>query len=209
MKRFLLFILGVIISCNLYAQTQDKQELRFVYIAHDENTATDRLCERLQKMYYNALEFPENFAIIFYFAKGDEPIIIKVNTSGDNSRDFPLLIEALQNSRSTTPSASVDMEKILEIFNDDKVDILDDNGGFRYRSVDWYYYINKNFWIQRLNEKIIASLYWTFEMEKYINAKYLSLSIWYSKEDNLGYNKQYPFGKKNICSTMPFYPLQY
>lgn len=209
MKRFFIFILGIISSCNLYAQTQDQQELRFVYIAHDENTATDRLCERLQMMYNDALELPENFAVIFYLANSYNPIVIKVNTPGDNSRDFPLLIDALQNSRFHNSDPLVDVEKILEIFNDDKMDILDAKGDFRYRLVDWSYYVNRTFWSLGLNEAIIANLYWTFEMDKYIDARYLSLSIWYSKGDNLVYNKQYPFGKKNICSTMQFRPLQY
>lgn len=196
-------------TCNLYAQVQGEQELRFVYIAHDESTPTSRLCERLQMVYNDALELPESFAVIFYLANNNNPLIVKVNTPNDNPGDFPMLIDALQNSRFHNSDPAVDVERILEIFSEDNIDIVKPNGEFSYRAVDWSYYVNKTFWSLGLNEAIIANLYWTLEMEKLVSSRYMFITIWHSKGENLGYNRQYPFGKKDICRTMHFQPLQY
>lgn len=207
MKRFILLILCAMTLGSLYAQSQ--QELRFVYIAHDEETPTNRLCERLKTIYNDALELPENFAAIFYLANNSQPIIVKVNTKDDNPQDFPHLIHALQNSRYHDADPRVDVDKIIEILSIEQNDIITETGQPRYAAVEWAYYVNSTFWRLGLNESIIANLYWIFEMEQLASQNYPFISVWYPRGRDLGVNEKLPFGSKQLCKSMKFRPLQY
>lgn len=211
MKRIVLIvILSLFAIIPSYAQynTAD-QKLKFVYVTFDEKTDSQTLINRLNEIYNYAMDYPENYAAIFYMPNGESPIIVKINMPGDNYKDFDRLVSAIQRQPANLVLASYDVERIHKLF--DENDLIDENGKGIYRSVDWLYYINPSFWSMKNNEFVIARLYFTMEMDKLMaQDNYLTLNI-YCTDGNkmLHIDKKTPFGSKDLCRSFKLAVLPY
>lgn len=208
MKRLFLVLLCLTALAPLRAQVaSSSQKLSFVYIAHDENTAVSVLTGRLKRLYENAVDLPEENAVIFYLPNGESPITVRVNTANDNRNDFGSIIDELQSKRSHDVDRYTDLARIQEIFEEN--DIVDADGNPRFRSVEFLYYVNSTFWDMGNHEFIIASLFWIMDMEKYVKSNYMRVNIFYGKDDAVRFNENEPFGHKALCRSMRFIPMPY
>lgn len=199
MKRLISLIL---LLMPFVASAQD-QSLEFFYIAHDRTTPVNDLCERLEEVYDNALNY-EDYAVIFYMPNEDRPIIVKVNLEGDNRDDFRKIIRELRLESAHDIYVDTDLMEITELFN--TYDFITETGEPRFSSVLLCWYVNPDFWLFQYNEALIANLYFTLEMDKYHRSGYMITEIWHAKDDGLEGNvdRRYPFGTKNLCSTISF-----
>lgn len=184
-----------------YAQNQS---LEFYYIAHDRTTPVADLCQRLESVYETALTY-DDVAVIFYLPNYDEPITVKMNLPGDNRDEFKNIISELRLKSSHEIYADIDYQSIVHLINEH--DFIDADGNQTYSSVLFCWYVNPDFWQFQYNEKLIASLYFNLELEKYQG--YVTTQIWHSEGDGIRVNKRYPFGTKNLCRGMDFMLLQY
>ena len=184
-----------------YAQNQS---LEFYYIAHDRTTPVADLCQRLESVYETALTY-DDVAVIFYLPNYDEPITVKMNLPGDNRDEFKNIISELRLKSSHEIYADIDYQSIVHLINEH--DFIDADGNQTYSSVLFCWYVNPDFWQFQYNEKLIASLYFNLELEKYQG--YVTTQIWHSEGDGIRVNKRCPFGTKNLCSGMDFMLLQY
>lgn len=184
-----------------YAQNQS---LEFYYIAHDRTTPVADLCQRLESVYETALTY-DDVAVIFYLPNYDEPITVKMNLPGDNRDEFKNIISELRLKSSHEIYADIDYQSIIHLINEH--DFIDADGNQTYSSVLFCWYVNPDFWQFQYNEKLIASLYFSLELDKYQG--YVTNQIWHSEGDGIRVNKRYPFGAKNLCKGMDFMLLQY
>lgn len=184
-----------------YAQNQS---LEFYYIAHDRTTPVADLCQRLESVYETALTY-DDVAVIFYLPNYDEPITVKMNLPGDNRDEFKNIISELRLKSSHEIYADIDYQSIVHLINEH--DFIDADGNQTYSSVLFCWYVNPDFWQFQYNEKLIASLYFSLELDKYQG--YVTNQIWHSEGDGIRVNKRYPFGAKNLCKGMDFMLLQY
>lgn len=184
-----------------YAQSKS---LEFYYIAHDRTTPVSDLCQRLESVYETALSY-DDFAVIFYLPNYDEPMVVKINLDGDNRDDFTNLISELRIKTSHEIYADIDYATIIDLINQN--DFIDSEGNPTYSSVLFCWYVNPDFWQFQYNEKLIASLYFNLELEKYQG--YVTTQVWHARGDGIKVNKRYPFGTKNLCRSMNFMLQQY
>ena len=184
-----------------YAQSKS---LEFYYIAHDRTTPVSDLCQRLESVYETALSY-DDFAVIFYLPNYDEPMVVKMNLDGDNRDDFKNLISELRIKTSHEIYADIDYATIVDLIN--QHDFIDSEGNATYTSVLFCWYVNPDFWQFQYNEKLIASLYFNLELEKYQG--YVTTQVWHAQGDGINVNKRYPFGTKNLCRSMNFMLQQY
>lgn len=208
MKRIILLLLCLLVGWPSMAQTKydpSQQTLKFIYIAHDENTPVQTLISRLKEwVEKDAVFMPEQLAMIIYLPNGEKPAVIRVNTGvNDNPQDFPSLIDELQSTVSHDAIPEVDREQIVQIFED--IPLLNEDGSPRFMAIDWDYYVNSTFWTLNLNETVIASLYWIMDMEELTKNNYLCVNIYYGEQtDKLPINEALPFGEKKLNASMPF-----
>lgn len=202
MKRILYILFFMFLPLVGSAQTKS---LEFFYIAHDRTTPVGDLCLRLEDRYETALS-NEDYAVIFYLPNSyEKPIIVKVNLPGDNRDDFKKIISELRLKSSHEIYAEVDYEHILKLINEH--DFIDEHGRPTYRSVLFCWYVNPDFWLFKYNEKLLARLYFTLELDKYPD--YVATQVWHAAGDGLDVDVDYPFGTKNLCRTMYFMLLPY
>lgn len=187
MKRFLLII---IVSC--IAHLAVAQELRFVYIAHDLETATDKLVKEL-----NGLQRAtrDGMPTIFYLSNSDNPIIAYFNIDAKQDGDiYREIMGELQERSFHNTSAIVDRDTIVSIFKNLKIE-----SGV-YSNVVWKFYITQNYW-NLYNEDIIASSYFILNIAEWKQPAFL-LQIYFSGNDAMQVDEQYPFGLLNLCPTL-------
>ena len=116
MKRIFLILLCVAAVLPSYAQiVPANQSLSFVYVAHDENTPVQVLIGRLKDIYNDALNYPEDYAAIFYLPNGEYPVVVRVNTANDNREAFVELVYELQSKRSHDVDRHTDLACIQSI----------------------------------------------------------------------------------------------
>jgi hypothetical protein len=131
-----------------------------------------------------------------------------MNMPNDNHEDVENIVYSLQTKRSHDISPEVDVEKIVELFNEN--DIIDADGKQVYRYIEWDYYINSSFWHLQNNEHIIAKLFFVMDMDKLISSQYMALNFYYSDEtDKIPYDNELPFGSKALCRSIDFVPMPY
>lgn len=181
------------------------KSLDFIYIVHDHDTPVNTLCDRLTKVYENALD-DEDRAVIFYLSNADNPHIVKVNLQNDNPDDFSTIISELHYRTSHEVSVSADIETIPAIF--DECDFIDKQGNPAYTSFELTYYVTPDFWKMRYNESIIANLYFILDLDK-LPKTYFKMRIWHSESDGLAYDKEHPFGLKDLCKDFNMLLLEY
>ena len=208
MKR--LFVTAVCMLALLstaFGQGKSSKDLQFIYIAHDENTAVGSLLDRLTEAYNDARNYPETRELILYLANDTDPVIVQVNTEYDNQGQFGQIVEELQTKISHTINPDVDRESIVNLFNEN--DMIDEAGNPRYYSVEWTYYVNSTFWSLGNNEDIISGLYFIMDMKPLIDSGNMKVYVMYGTNDRLQYDKNLPFGTKNLFSVSPLMPLPY
>ena len=201
MKRLSILLLMVVISFTAFAQ---KQDFEFYYISHDRTTPVDILCDRLEYVYENALS-DESCAVIFYFPNYDEHIEVRINLEDDNRDDFNLIMQELREKNAHENYAYHDYEAIVNLIN--KYDFIDEDGNYQYSSVLFCWYVTPYFWNWECNEKLIAKLYFTLELDKYKDN--VSTEIWHARDDGLQVDRHKPFGNKNLCRQMNFVLMPY
>lgn len=203
MKRSL-FIAFALILFSAAVSAQEKT-LRFFYIAHDENTISQKLIYELRNNYDDAVNSPDDIAVVFYLPNGNYPVVVRVNTNHANPKDFDRIVDELQTKRSHDVDVTTDLKTIPEIFND-----IDNAGGKRaFRNVEWNYYINSTFWDLGYNESVIAALSWILEMPAAVSSGYLKLNFYADENDVLAYDKECPFGPKDLMSGIQFIAMPY
>lgn len=204
MKRLAYIFMLLALPIMGYAQSQS---LEFYYIAHDRTTPVGDLCQRLESVYETALSY-DDFAVIFYlpyYDEEDKPLVVKVNLPGDNREDFKNIISELRIKAAHEIYADIDYPNIVELINEH--DFIDSDGNHKYSSVLFCWYVNPDFWQFQYNEKLIASLYFTLELDKYHG--YVTTQVWHAGGDGLKWDRRAPFGSKNLCRTMNFMLQQY
>ncbi len=205
MKRRILTALVFSVIFVFGAKAQDKA-LRFVYIAHDENTVTQKLIYILKEYYIDVLNYPEFRSAVFYLANGSYPVIVRVNTENENPKDFDIIIDELQSKRSHDIDVETDLERIPLIF--DEIETTAD-GEPAFSSVEWDWYINSTFWSLGYNESVIAALSWIMEMPRYVEEGGLDLKFYSDERDFLPVDEACPFGEKGLFGGIDFIPLIY
>lgn len=207
MRKLLSTILFVLLLYPALS-AQDKKDLTFVYIAHDVNTPVQSLCDRLTVLYNDAMDYPEERAVIFYLANSDNPVICRMNTADSDPSVFEEIISELQGKRSHDNEPVTDVNTILSLFEED--DIIDRNGDRNYASVTWNWYINSTFWELEYNRSIIAPIYYIFDMGELIKDKYLFVNFFHGEDDPIPYLPSEPFGSLysgislEECPLMPY-----
>ena len=147
----------------------------------------------------------EDIAVVFYLPNYDEPKIVKVNLPGDNRDQFKGIIGELRLKDVHETFAYLDYQNILEIFNEH--DFISDSGEPMYTSVQFNWYVNRDFWKFNYNESLIASLYFALELGKY--SDYVTTQVLHAADDGLVVDETKPFGNKNLCEGMNFLLQQY
>lgn len=203
MKRLLTIIVSLLFAIPGIAQ---KQSFQFFYIAHDRGTPVNDLCDRLKYAFETAI-YDEEYAVVFYLPNFDRPMTVVVNLPDDNRKDFDMFLAELRLKSYHEVYSELDYKNILDLIN--KYDFIDANGFQTYSSVEFNWYVNPDFWMMKHNEELIASLYFTLEIEKHQD--YVSFQIWHAKDDGLDrdVDMENPFGKKDLCNAMPFLLLPY
>lgn len=173
------------------------QELHFYYIVHDIKTDPQRLCQELQKEYDNLNEYGN--AGIFYLANKDKPMIVCVNMANvENDEDgtrFPLLIGEIQSKRKHDILVHHDIDFVMNLF--ERLPFLSEENELLYQSVNWNYYISSDFMTLGYNESIIATFYWTMDMDR-LRKQEFYLNVMYSKTDDMSGFSKHIMGSKNL-----------
>lgn len=201
MKKLFFIIFTVLMSFMASAQSKS---LEFYYIAHDRTTPVSVLCDRLEEVYQMSLTY-EDYAVIFYLPNYDAPLIVKVNLDGDNRDDFKKIISELRLKPAHEIFPDVDYPAIIDVIN--KNDFVDSEGNPTYSSVLFFWYVTPDFWQFNYNEELIASLYFTLELDKYLG--YVETQICHATGDGIKVDAKHPFGLKNLCRNMNFLLMQY
>ena len=203
MRKIYYFILAFV-ALHLTIDAGAQKMLRFIYVAHDENTVTQKLIYTLRDYFNDAINYPEEVATVFYLPNGSYPVVVRVNTEGDNQKEFDKIVEELQSKRSHEVSRDEDIAKIPELFNE-----IETDGYETFTNVEWIYFINSTFWELGYNESIVASVFWIMDMQKLIKSGHLDLKFFYEETDVLPIDNDHPFGLKNIPALDNFLPMPY
>ena len=206
MKRlFLLLTLCLLSLSSVFAQS-GSQRLKVVYITKDYTTEVTPLCSELLDMFSFA-EKDNNEATVFYLANSTSPQIVRMNLPGDNRKDFDKLFDALMTKSETIINPSTDLRKIVDLF--EEIPVISENGTKNFQNVEILYYITPTFWELQYNEQLIASVYFSLEMDADWAKDYFTMSIYHAANDGLTVDESKPFGDKNLCFNYPFFLLTY
>jgi hypothetical protein len=206
MKRLcILFALCFPVVTNAFAQASP-QHLQVVYITKDYTTEVNPLCSELRDMYSFA-EKDSNAAVVFYLANSTSPLIVRMNLPGDNRKDFDKLIDALMTKSETIINPMTDLRRIVGLF--EEIPLLTTGGTKSFQDAEIMYYITPTFWELQYNEQIIASVYFSLDMDADWAKDYFTMSIYHAATDGLTVDESKPFGDKNLCANYPFFLLTY
>lgn len=187
MKKFVLLIC---LLCSAMLATA--QELRFVYIAHDLETATEKLVRELNGMQRAARE---GMPTIFYLSNAENPIIAYYNVEDRQDGDvYREIMGELQERSFHNTSAIVDRDSIVSIFN--RINIENS----QYTNVVWKFYITQNYW-NLYNEDIIASSYFILNIAEWSKPNFL-LQLYFSGQEEFRVDEKHPFGVLNLCPKL-------
>ncbi len=205
MKRFVIMIIAILFVATPLMAQDAKKKLNFIYITHSDKTQTGRLIVRLREEFNRALRMKE--PTIFYLTNGRTPLVVQVNTSNDNRKDFGEIVYQLQSMRSHSVNPQTDIRTIMSLVEDLRID--NEGGAPLYSKINWEYYVNSSFWQAGYNESIIARLYWILDMQQWEKSNYMTMRIYYGEKDPLPINEEAPFGNKNLCAATKCIPQSY
>lgn len=184
-KRLLVIAVTMFVTVVSFAD-----ELRFVYIAHDTETSTDKLVKELQGLYKGARN---GVPSIFYLSDGESPKVAYFNINGRQDADiYREIVAGLQESNFHNTSASVDRANITRMFTE-----LNPDG--QYDLVDWKFYITQNYW-NMYRESIIASTYFILGIDTWKTS--FLLQLYYSGSKPFKVDKVRPFGELDLCPSI-------
>lgn len=187
MKRLLIICLVTCLPLLMMAQ-----ELRFVYVAHDLETATERLVRELNGLQRAARD---GMPTIFYLSNSEKPIIAYYNIEDRQDGDiYREIMGELQERSFHNTSAIVDRDSIVSIFS--RINI--EEGQFS--NVVWKFYITQNYW-NLYNEDIIASSYFILNIAEWTKPTF-HLQLYYSGQEEFRVDEQHPFGVLNLCPNL-------
>lgn len=187
MKKLVLFFSLICVSLLGTAQ-----ELRFVYIAHDLETATEKLVRELNGMQRAARD---GMPTIFYLSNAENPIIAYYNVEDRQDGDvYREIMGELQERSFHNTSAVVDKDSIVSIFN--RINIENSP----YTNLVWKFYITQNYW-NLYNEDIIASSYFILNIAEWTKPNFL-LQLYFSGQEEFRVDEKYPFGVLNLCPKL-------
>lgn len=188
MKRFLFISL---LTCITWIA--NAQELRFVYIAHDLETSTEKLVRELNGLQRAARN--DGMPTIFYLSNSEKPIIAYYNVEERQDGDiYREIMGELQESSFHNTSAIVDRDSIVSIFNRLRVE----NG--QYTNVVWKFYITQNYW-NLYNEDVIASSYFILNIAEWTKPTF-HLQLYYYGQEEFRVDEKYPFGMLNLSPKL-------
>lgn len=195
MKRLFIIIMFLALFGGIsFSQQKSEQDFTFVYIAHDTDTPTQQLINKLKDIRKDAVQTRN--PIVFFLSAGDNPVVVRINMKDDNRNDFEeVLLRELNEKDSHDIISSVDVQQICDLFNAEDFDNGD--GELAYSSVSMDFYVSPKFWELQNNEKIISTLYFALELEKY-PASDLYFNVIRSKNDQFNIDMEKPFGDKNL-----------
>lgn len=196
MRKLILIVL-VFFCISASAQSRPGDDLTFVYINHTNDTPINDLCKRLGDKVKTAQRVKS--PLIIYLANGKKPYIATVGINGSKEEGFDNIIQALQEKNSHPIDTKEDLRNIIEIFN--HIDFLSELGVPKYSSMTWQFYIDQQFWKDNYNEEIIAKLYFALDLDLLPN-DYLHLMLFYRSDNEFEYDKENPFGVKNLCKNL-------
>lgn len=200
----LLMVTAAVLPVDAQSDTRAKA-LCFAYVAHSPDTSVDSVVEYLDSRYERAVK-DEDFVLIIYMADKDEPFIVGVNTPEDNRSDYRRLIDVLRSESSHPVYPDYDLERLVRLF--DENDFVEEGTNvLNYRSVDWHFHVTSDFWDNNYNESLIASLCFVMGVEHFATDNF-RLRCYFSREDDLTYDPDSPFGPRNFCD-MEFKPFYY
>ena len=187
MKKLVLFFSLICVSLLGTAQ-----ELRIVYIAHDLETATEKLVRELNGMQRAARD---GMPTIFYLSNAENPIIAYYNVEDRQDGDvYREIMGELQERSFHNTSAVVDKDSIVSIFN--RINIENSP----YTNLVWKFYITQNYW-NLYNEDIIASSYFILNIAEWTKPNFL-LQLYFSGQEEFRVDEKYPFGVLNLCPKL-------
>lgn len=189
MKR-IISLLSIIWLC---LTSINANELRFIYIAHDIETATDKLVQELNGLQRAARD---GVPTIFYLSNSDKPIIAyyNINNKQDGEKYREIMGELQEHDYHDT-SAIDDRDSIVNIFTKLKIE----NGN--YSKVVWKFYITQRYFDDNFNEAVIASTYFILNIAEWTKPSFL-LQLYFSGQAEIQIDKKYPFGILNLCPTL-------
>lgn len=203
MKKLYVLLIGLFQFCLIHAQSQS---LQLIYITTDHTTSVGSLLDNIKDIYRTAVS-DRSQAVIFYLANTDSPRIVKVNLPGDNRDDIGNIYEAIITNSETIVFPDHDLKRIVSIF--DELELVGPGGEPRFMSAEILYYITPTFWDLKYNEMIIASAYFTLDMDSEWAKDYFTMSIYHNASDGLEIDEKSPFGLRNLCKDYKFFLLTY
>jgi hypothetical protein len=210
MKKAYIIVSAFLLFVFMMASAQDgggygDKTMCFVYIAQSDSTPSVALEKYLDARFTRALK-DESLVLVIYYAGGTNPLIVQVNTSEDNRGDYELLLDELKRGDFRRVDSSFDVRNIAGLF--DKLDfVAPASNVLKYGAVDWHFHVTSDFWEQGYNESLIASLCFVMGVDHFENANF-RLRCYFSRYDDLEYDEDYPFGKKDYCN-LEFRPYYY
>lgn len=200
-KRLLLASLTLICAIAVQAQYRD---IRFIYVVHDHTTPISDVTSRLQTQYNSAMsDDTGQTQAVFYMPNGSRPIVVKLNTPDDNNEDFyNKLLAEIHERNSHDVDADVDVEEIINIFNDLKLDDPTEEVELAFS-----FLVTPQFWEIGNNEGVIANLFYALDLANVIATRtmadgckvpHLSFEVRYPRENPIKFNPTMPFGELNL-----------
>lgn len=196
MRRLLILILSLFCTLSS-AQNFGQHSLKFIYVYHGSDTPVAELCKTLNNAFRDARNY--GFPTIIYLANINKPFIATAGIGEADVAGFENIISRLQEKRFHEIDPQSDVEKIMALFN--KYDFLSDDGTPKYSSMNWTFYVNQSFWDANYNELIIARLYYALDLGS-LPSDFLRFQIYYSGTEDFKYNRDYPFGRKDLCPEL-------
>jgi len=199
--RGVLVVLGLVVLSTSNAKSPYRMKFNFAYVAHNATMPTDRIIDRLQAIYDAAVKNED--AAVFYLPNGTAPIVVRVNVGTDNRSDFENLKKELLSQRTHPIDVDTDLSTIMDLMA--KNDIVNKYGQLMYNTTTLDFYVNKSFWLENYNNKVIGALYYACDWHRFVtlgnqgHVKFY-LNIYRDKNEDLDYPKGKPFGDMNIES---------
>lgn len=210
MKRYIYiivcFIVAAAVSMNIAsAENRKDKALCFVYVAESDATSVGELAGYLEARYRKAIA-DEDYVLVMYLSNGNEPVVVEVNTESDNRETFAGFMEDIRENMTHKVDPEYDLRRLTAMF--ERLDFISQTEeDVKYGSVDWHFHVTSDFWKQGYNESLISPLCFVMGVDHLENANF-RLRCYFSRYDDLEYDEEYPFGKKNYCN-LEFRPYYY
>lgn len=196
-------------SVNVYCQKEpdSSKSLHFIYIAHSEETLIGKVDQEFVQPEFANVAENEQRAII-YLANAENPIIIPMGFEKDDYQKYNELFRTEMNSNSHEVYPSFDLQRIIELFN--QYNFVDSEGNLLYSSVTLDFFVNSQFWDMGGADRLLAPLMFSLDIKRCAKDENFTCRFLASELDtNLSYDKEHPFGLKNLGELENVYIQEY